>query len=115
LGQFTTSNTSSSPADFLGVGDDSEPGNGVISAQTAKITGTYSIGSNGYGSFAFNTTNPNYPGLGDITTLGIYMTDPALNLNDPNNTTGGGGALVVDLDSGSRKPTLQQLISAEVT
>jgi hypothetical protein len=28
----------------------------------------------------------------------IYLTDPALNLNDPNNTTGGGGALVADLD-----------------
>jgi hypothetical protein len=28
------------------------------------------------------------------------MTDPALNLNDPNNPAGGGGALVVDLDAG---------------
>ena len=32
--------------------------------------------------------------------LGIYMTDPNLNLIDPNNTTSGlGGALVADLDS----------------
>lgn len=100
LGQFTTSNTSSSPADFAGVGEDSEPGNGVLTSEASKITGTYLIGANGYGSLAFNTTSSNYPGLGDITTLGIYMTDPALNLNDPNNPTGGGGALVVDLDSG---------------
>jgi hypothetical protein len=101
LGQFTPSNTSSSPADFAGVGDDSEPQNGVIAELNAKIKGTYSIASNGYGNLAFNTLDPNYPGLGDITTLGIYMTDPALNLNDPNNATGGGGALVVDLDSGA--------------
>ncbi|MGA7401091.1 MAG: hypothetical protein WBW38_13785 [Candidatus Sulfotelmatobacter sp.] len=100
LGQFTTSNTSSSPADFSGVGDDSEPVNGVITSQSSKITGTYSIASNGYGNLAFNTTSGNYPGLGDVTTLGIYMTDPALNLNDPNNPIGGGGALVVDLDAG---------------
>jgi hypothetical protein len=101
LGQFTTSNTSSSPSDFSGVGDDSEPGNGILTSQASKITGSYSIGGNGYGSLTFNTTNSNYPGLGDITTLGIYMTDPALNLNDPSNPTGGGGALVVDLDSGA--------------
>ena len=100
LGQFTTSNASSTPADFLGVGDDSEPENGVLSPVTAKISGTYSIGSNGYGNLAFKT-NANFQGLGDITTLGVYMTDPALNLNDPNNTTGGGGALVVDLDAGA--------------
>ncbi len=100
LGQFITGNTSSSPADFSGVGDDSEPVNGVISSQSSKISGTYAIGSNGYGNLAFNTISGNYPGLGDVTTLGVYMTDPTLNLNDPNNPTGGGGALVVDLDAG---------------
>ena len=37
--------------------------------------------------------------LGDVSALGIYMTDPNLNLNDPNNTaTGLGGALIADLD-----------------
>ena len=102
LGQFTPSNTGSSPANFAGVGDESEPANGVVSTQTAKISGTYSVASDGYGSLAFNTTNSNYPGLGDITTLGIYLTDPVLNLNDPNNPTGGGGGLVVDLDSGAQ-------------
>ena len=100
LGQFTTSNTSSSPAGFSGVADESEPVNGVVAPLASKISGTYSIGNNGYGSLTFNTTNPNYPGLGDITSFGIYMTDPTLNLNDPNSKTGGGGALVVDLDGG---------------
>jgi hypothetical protein len=99
LGQFTTSNTSSSPADFSGVGDDNEPTNGVLSPPASNIKGTYSIASNGYGNLTFNLNNLSQ-GLGDITTLGIYMTDPTLNLNDPNNPTGGGGALVVDLDSG---------------
>jgi hypothetical protein len=99
LGQFTTSSTSSSPADFSGVGDDNEPENGVVSPPASKITGTYSIAGNGYGNLTFNL-NSNSQGLGDITALGIYMTDPTLNLNDPNNPTGGGGALVVDLDSG---------------
>jgi len=101
LGQFTTSNTSSSPADFAGVGEDSEPLNGVLTPEASKITGTYSIAANGYGSVAFNTNNSNYPGFGDITALGIYMTDPALNLNDPNNPSGGGGALLLDLDAGA--------------
>jgi hypothetical protein len=37
--------------------------------------------------------------LGNVSVLGIYMTDPLLNLNDPNNTSSGlGGALVADLD-----------------
>lgn len=99
LGQFTTSSTSSSPADFSGVGEDNEPENGVISLLASKIKGTYSIASNGYGGLTFHL-NSNSQGLGDITSLGIYMTDPTLNLNDPNNPTGGGSALVVDLDSG---------------
>jgi len=38
--------------------------------------------------------------LGDVSLLGLYLTDPTLNLNDPNNTTSGlGGALVADLDA----------------
>jgi hypothetical protein len=102
VGQFTTSNTSASSADFAGVGDDSEPNNDVFTPSGSKsISGTYTIGSNGYGSFSLKTNNSTGQALGDITALGIYLTDPALNLNDPNNTTGGGGALVVDLDSGT--------------
>jgi hypothetical protein len=99
LGQFTTSNTSSSPADFSGVGDDSEPNNDVFTpAGSGKIKGSYSIGSNGYGSFTITVNSNTGEGLGDISNLGIYLTDPALNLDDPNNPAGGGGALIVDLD-----------------
>jgi hypothetical protein len=37
----------------------------------------------------------------DASLLGVYMVDPALNINDLNNTSADlGGALIVDLDSG---------------
>jgi hypothetical protein len=93
VGQFSTNNTSSSPADFSGVGDDYEPVNGAASAPAFPIAGTYSVGANGYGSMTLKPFS-----LGDFNRLGIYMTDPTLNLNDPNNPAGGGGALVLDLD-----------------
>lgn len=99
LAQFSTTNTSSSTSNFSGVGDDSEPDNGVLSTATSAISGTYSIANNGYGNL--NVANG---GLGDFTTLGIYMTDPALNLSDPDNPTGGGGALAIDLSADSVLP-----------
>ncbi len=88
-GMFTTVPGSGT---FQGVGDVDEEG-GVLNG--APIAGTYSIGSNGYGGMTIT------PGdLGDVSAFGIYMTDPTLNLNDPNNTTSGlGGGLVADLDS----------------
>ena len=75
---------------FQGVGDDDEEG---FIASDSAISGEYSIGSDGYGSLTIDNG-----GLGDVSALGIYMTDPNLNLDDPNNTTSGGGALVLDLD-----------------
>jgi len=90
LGQFATDSTPS-PATFLGVGDDNELDNGVLSGLASPISGTYSIGANGYGSLTI-------AGLGDVSALQIYMTDPTLNISDPNNTSGGGGGLVLDMD-----------------
>jgi hypothetical protein len=98
LGQFSTSNTSAATADFSGVGDITEPDNSVL-VRSHKLIGTYSIASNGYGSW--NITNI---GLGDMSTLGVYMTDPTLNLNDPNNSAGGGGALIIDVSASSVLP-----------
>lgn len=93
-GMFSTSNTSSSVADFSGVADDNEVDAGIQLAASA-ISGNYSIASNGYGNLTISSAS-----LGDVSTLGIYLTDPKLNLSDPNNTTSGlGGALVADLDS----------------
>jgi hypothetical protein len=77
---------------FSGVADVNEEEVGFADAQI--ISGTYSIASNGYGSLTITSGT-----LGDVSVLGIYATDPTLNLNDPNNTaSGGGGAAVVDLD-----------------
>ncbi len=85
--------TDASAGTFSGVADDNEIFFGIL-APDATISGSYSIASNGYGSFTIT------PGaLGDISVFGIYATDPALNLLDPNNTSSGlGGALLLDLD-----------------
>ncbi len=93
VGQFSTSNTSSDPADLSGVGEANEMDNHVISTLASPFSGTYSFSttSNGYGSLSVAS------GLGDTKTLGIYATDPGLNLNDPNSSTGGGGAVILDL------------------
>jgi hypothetical protein len=93
VGMFSTSNASSSTADLSGVADDNE----VIGIQmaAAPIGGTYSIASNGYGSLTIGAGD-----LGDVSALGIYLTDPNLNISDPNNSASGlGGALVADMDS----------------
>jgi hypothetical protein len=82
----------SATATFTGVGDNDQEGSIV---KASAISGTYTIASNGYGSVSI--TNG---GLLGLTTLGVYLTDPNLNLLDPNNTTGGGGAVLVDLDAG---------------
>jgi len=93
LAQFTTNSTAGT---FTGVGDSNELDNGVLSGLAAPFAGSYSFSNtiNGYGSLLANVS-----ALGDINTLGIYATDPALNLNDPNNSSGGGGALVLDLST----------------
>ena len=82
------------PGTFQGVGDVDEEGV-LKSAVTIPSPGTsYSISSNGYGSLTIPAGV-----LQDVSLMGIYMTDPKLNLNDPNNTTSGlGGALIANLD-----------------
>ena len=90
-GMFTTIPASGT---FSGVGDNDEAGLGGPVVSDSPISGTYAIASNGYGSLTI--TNG---GFADVIDLGIYMTDPNLNLNDPNNTASGlGGALIADLD-----------------
>jgi len=81
---------------FQGVADNDEQG----MIYGGSIAGNYSISDavsavtyNGYGNLMITPT-----ALGYFTTAGIYMTDPSLNLNDPNNTSGGGGALLLALD-----------------
>src|SRR5208282_4605258 len=96
-GMFTTDPASLT---FNGVADDNEFDNGVI-VPRAPISGSYAVASNGYGNLTITAGD-----LGDVSVLGIYMTDPLLNPNDPNNTTSGlGGALVADLDGSTLNGT----------
>lgn len=83
-------------ASFTGVADDNELSAGT-QFSAVSIAGSYSLpGNDGYGSLTIATTPAP---LGDINLLGLYMTDPALNLLDPNNTTSGlGGGLIADMD-----------------
>ena len=74
-------------SEFDGIGDLNELDGAVLTA--ANITGTYSLASNGYGTFNFDG------GFGDVATLGIYAVDPALNILDPNNPSAGGGVAVL--------------------
>jgi hypothetical protein len=92
VGQFSTSNTGSAPADFSGIGDDNEVFGSLENA--APISGEYNIPANGYGAMIFFGSC-----LQDVCGFGVYMVDPALNINDPNNTsTNLGGALLLDYD-----------------
>ena len=88
---------------FSGVADLNAPGESAADAQV--ISGTFSVGSNGRGSLTITPTPLGNGNVVVVANLGIYATDPTLNLNDPNNTTSPGpgstvsGALVVDLDT----------------
>lgn len=92
LGQFTTNTSNPSLATLTGIADDNELGNPPVSA--AAISGNYTVAASGYGN-----VNMAAGPLGNVSQLGLYLTDPNLNLNDPNNTSGGGGALLLDLDA----------------
>jgi hypothetical protein len=88
-GQFTTDATSTFTA---GVTDINE-GDGTPVLAGALTGDTYTVDSNGYGSIQLlgGTTDT-------LANFGVYVVDPALNALDPNNTSGGGGALMLDLD-----------------
>jgi hypothetical protein len=97
----------SNSSDFLWVatGQFSVPSSGMFSGVVdvveegslnldVPVTGTVSVESNGHGILSIVTGDAD-----DLANLGLYMTDPTLNLLDPNNTsTGLGGALVTTLD-----------------
>jgi hypothetical protein len=87
------------PATFAGIADDDEEG---FVSSGVGIAGTYSV-SNAAGGTTFNgysnLTMGAGTGVGSVVNLGVYFTDPALNLSDPNNASGGGGALIADLDA----------------
>jgi hypothetical protein len=88
VGMFTTNPTAGT---FQGAGEDDLEG-AIGSVDT--IAGSYTVGSNGY------TSIDDVSGLTGITKMGMYMTDPTLNLLDPNNQSNGGGeALFLAMDT----------------
>jgi hypothetical protein len=97
-GQLVAANTAVGTfnATFRGEGDDDETGTVLVTGTPGGVAGNYSFSTTvlGYGSMKDIT------GLGSIHTLGLYATDPTLNLLDPNNitATNQGAALVLDLD-----------------
>jgi hypothetical protein len=67
-----------------------------LSGAASVVGGSYSIGTNGYGSMSIGGF-----GGGDVSSLQVYATDPTLDLMDPNNAGGNpdvGGALLLDTD-----------------
>src|ERR1700741_4168902 len=80
-GGFSDANTGATPPTTSGSGLAISGGSYAISATT--LTGT------------LNLTDA----AGVASTFNMYMVDPALNILDPNNTTGGGGALLLHTDT----------------
>ena len=90
-GQFTTNPTTGVLA--AGVADVNQDDGMPFTA--GDLTGsTYLVKTNGYGGIALPGTTTD-----DLANFGIYLVDPALNIADPNSTSGGGGALMLDLDT----------------
>jgi hypothetical protein len=89
-GQFTADGVSA----FTGVVDYNDAGLIPPGPGPDALAASYAVATDGYGSITAGVVT-NDP---DFTTWGLYLTDPALNLIDPNNTSGGGGALIAELD-----------------
>jgi len=53
----------------------------------------YFVGPSGYAGFEVSGESTD-----GLENFGVYLVDPALNIADPNSTTGGGGALMIELD-----------------
>jgi hypothetical protein len=73
-------------------------GTPVLAGSLTAGTGTsYFVNADGYaGVVLTGGTGANTDGLANF---GFYLTDPAINVADPNSTSGGGGAVMLDLDA----------------
>jgi hypothetical protein len=90
-GQFTTDGVSALTA---GVADANLGDGTPVLAGDLTVGTTYGFFSDGYG--AITLTGATTDGLANF---GVYLVDPTLNVLDPNNTSGGGSALMLDLDT----------------
>ncbi len=71
---------------------------GTVSGGSIAGQNVYSIAANGTGNLSLPGTSGTTQ---DAASLLLFVTDPAINLLDPNSSSGGGGALIVDIDAGA--------------
>lgn len=104
---FADSSSFSMDATYAAAGQMTFDGNGIISgfadvdenghATSAAFTGTYTMGTNGYGTITITPGNTQ-----DVSALGLYLADPTINFADPNSSASAGGGLrgvIIDLDT----------------
>jgi hypothetical protein len=92
-GQFTADGNGSLTAGFVDTNDGTSISAGSIAGQNV-----YTLAGDGTGTL----TLPGTAGTTqDVAQLLVFATDPAINLLDPNAATGGGGALILDVDAGA--------------
>jgi len=90
-GQFTADGSGNLTAGIADTNSGGSYASGSIAGQ-----GVYSITGTGAGTLTF----PGTPSTTEqVSSLLIFATDPDLNLLDPNNAAGGGGALILDYDN----------------
>ncbi len=89
-GQFATDATSAFTA---GVADVNEGDGAPVLAGDIATGTTYFVNADGYGGVALSGTTTD-----TLANFGVYLVDPALNVADPNSASGGGGAVMLDLD-----------------
>lgn len=71
---------------------------GVTTVGAIAGPSRYSIAGSGVGTLSLP---PAVDQLGSVAAFQVFLVDPAINLLDPNNPSGGGGALVMDFDTGA--------------
>jgi len=91
-GQFTGDGTSAFTAGVMDV----NTGNGPSILAGSLINANYGVSADGYAGFTVLNDGDLTDGL---SSFGLYLVDPTLNITDPNSTTGGGGALLIEIDS----------------
>ena len=86
-GQFTTDGNGGISAGIMDLNDSGN--SGTLNLGVPWAGSTYSVSGSARGTI----TGPSGQ------TYNVYLTDPNLNLLDPNNSSGGGGALILETDS----------------
>jgi hypothetical protein len=92
-GQFTADGNGNFTAGAVDTNEGGSVTGGSIVSQNV-----YSISGNGEGDLALPGTSDTTQ---DVAAMVIFATDPGINLLDPNSDIGGGGALILDIDTGA--------------